>query len=586
MLFVLKWLTPYWKRHSARITVIILLGVLGSALGSVVPLFVKSVIDGLQQNISPALIIKYVLMLAGIAVLNGAINISAMMLRAWMNSRIEYEVRNTVFEHILRLDASFYRRYDAGDLLTRLTDDTEAKLTWFACSGVFRALQSSVRLVFVLGIMLWLNPALTLWAILPVPVFFAIVRMGHIIRTRSDSLQKAVSGVYASLDACFNGIKIVKANLKERVQEKLFLHKAQQQRDRQIELTRAVSLLGGLYSSVGYLSMVSVLLGGGGMVIDGKIGLGELMAFYFFAQMLIMPMIDLSNFAVSGKGAEASIMRLDELLKTRTRIVSPRKSRPLPHRLEEIEFKNVTCVSGFGRKLLDSISFRARAGQRIAVVGRIGCGKSTLLDLVPRLLEYDHGDITINGISVREFSPDDIRRITGFAPQSAVIFSESIADNIRMGRAMDDARIERALKTARLDGELCRFNGGLGMVAGTKGATLSGGQRQRVSVARAVAGEPWILVLDDCTSAMDANTEAALWAGLNGNLPNTVCLVATHRTQTIASSDHIIVLDGGRIAEQGRHEALMAAGGLYRKIYEHQKLAEELESSLAAKPRR
>ncbi|MDD4003771.1 MAG: ABC transporter ATP-binding protein [Elusimicrobiaceae bacterium] len=581
MFFVLKWLVPYWTRHPARIAVIVALGVLGSALGTAVPLFIKEVIDGLQRNLSAQVIIKYVLMLAGLAVVNGVINLSAMIQRAWMNSRIEYEVRNAVFEHIMRLDAGFFRRFSAGDLLTRLTDDTETKLTWFACSGVFRALQSVVRLVFVLALMLWLNPKLALWALAPVPVFFIVVRTGHVIRRKSDSLQKAMSGAYAALDSCFNGVRIVKANLKESAQEKIFAGMAKTQCEKQLDLTRSNALMGALFSSVGYLCMISVLLGGGRMVIDGRTGLGELMAFYFFAQMLVMPLIDLSNFAVSGRSAEASIMRLQELLSARSALTAAHRPRQLPARIAELEFKNVSCYApASGHKLLDKISFRAEAGQRIAVVGRIGCGKSTLLNLVPRLMEYDEGEITVNGISVREFSVEGLRSVTGYAPQNAVLFSESVRDNIEMGRPLEPARLARALHIAQLEGELPRLSGGLAAVAGTKGSILSGGQRQRVSVARAVAAGPRILVLDDCASAMDAGTEASFWAALSAAIPGAICLMATHRTRTIAAAHHILVLDSGRIVEQGRHDALMAAGGLYRKIYEHQKLAEEFEQQL------
>lgn len=580
MLFVLRWLAPYWKRHPARIAVIIALGTLGAALGTLVPLFVKAVIDGLARNMAGAAIMRYVLELGALAVLSGGVNLIAMVQRAWMNSRVEYEVRNTVFEHILRLDAGFYRRFGAGDLLTRLTDDTETKLTWFACSGVFRAMQALVRLVFALGLMLWLNPTLTVWALVPVPLFFIVTRTGHVIRRKADALQKAVAAVYAALDACFNGVKVVKANLKEAVQERIFAAGAAAQADRQIDLTRSNALLGGLFSSVGYVCMLAVLVGGGRMVMRGQTTIGELLAFYFFAQMLIMPLIDMSNFAVAGRAAETSILRLEELLSQKSALSVPRHPRALPARISELEFRSVSVIAG-GRKLLDGVSFNARAGQRVAVVGRIGSGKSTLLNLLPRLMEYDEGDILVNGFSVREYEPDALRSITAYAPQHPVLFTGTVLDNIELGRRLEKGKLERALAIAQLTDELPRLPDGLNTEVGAKGATLSGGQRQRVSVARAVAGGPRILVLDDCTSAMDAATENRLWRALAAEMPGVICVTATHRTQTIASSDHIVVLDNGRVAEQGRHTELMAAGGLYRKIYEHQKLAEEFESAAA-----
>lgn len=580
MLFVLGWLMPYWKRHPARIAVIIALGTLGAALGTLAPLFVKEVIDGLARNISGAVIMRYVLALAALAVLSGGVNLVAMIQRAWMNSRVEYEVRNTVFEHILRLDAGFYRRFGSGDLLTRLTDDTETKLTWFACSGVFRAMQAMVRLALALVLMLWLSPALTLWALAPVPLFFIVMRTGHVIRRKSDALQKAVSAVYAGLDACFNGVKVVKANLKESVQERIFAAGAAVQSDRQIDLTRSNALLGGLFSSVGYVCMLAVLVGGGRMVMRGQTTIGELLAFYFFAQMLIMPLIDMSNFAVAGRAAEASILRLEELLLQKSALVIPKHPRAIPARVAELEFKNVSVAVG-GRKLLDGVSFKVRAGQRVAVVGRIGSGKSTLLNLLPRLIEYDGGDILINGVSVREYAPDALRSVTAYAPQHPVLFAGTVLANIEMGRRLEKEKLELALSIAQLTDELLRLPDGLDTAVGARGATLSGGQRQRVSVARAVAGGPRILALDDCTSAMDAATENRLWSALAAGMPGVICVTATHRTQTIASSDHIVVLDNGRVAEQGRHDELMAAGGLYRKIYEHQKLAEEFESAAA-----
>ena len=581
MIFTLKWLYPYWKKHKPRILLIIIFGMIGAVLHVATPILIKNIIDGLSSNANYAYIRMNVLMILGVGFGIYLVDLIAMRSRAWMNIHLEWEFRQDAFSHILGLDQSFYHKYTTGDLVTRLIDDISKKMSWFSCSGVFRFLQSGFTLIAVISAMLYFNLSLTLWVLLPLPfMFFFSVKVGKALGKKYTHLQKTIAAIYDFLETCFTGVKVIKANSKEEAQCDYFVAKADEQKDAEIQAGRLDILFSYFFYYAGFLCIVILYAVGGNQVIDGKITLGELIAFQFYATMLVYPLMDISQFFVTGNRAGVSIKRVNELLKQKSKIHLPSKPESLSDEINTIEFKKVSfTVAEDNSYLLKDISFSAEKGQRIAIVGKIGCGKTSLLKLILRLEEYSDGMIKINDLDIRKIDIKSLRGKISFVSQEAYIFSDTILNNITMGRKdISKEAIEKAVKVSQLKQDMNKFPKKLNTFVGTRGLSISGGQKQRLSLARALSINPEILVLDDATSAMDALTEENFWRIFKKEFPQTLCLLATHRIKTIENSDHILTLSGGKIAEQGKHKELMKANGLYKEIYEREKLEEELHN--------
>ncbi|MCG2726668.1 MAG: ABC transporter ATP-binding protein/permease [Elusimicrobia bacterium] len=582
MIFTLKWLYPYWKNHKPRVLLIIIFGMAGAALHIATPILIKNIINGLSANANYAYIRMNVLLILAVGFAIYFINLIAMRSRAWMNIRLEWEFRQNVFEHIIGLDQSFYHKYTTGDLVTRLMDDISKKISWFACSGVFRFLQSGFTLVAVISAMFYFNLFLALWILLPLPFMFAFsVIVGRMLTKQYNLLQNTISSIYDFLETVFTGVKVIKANSKEKAQCDYFSIKADEQKEAEIHTGRLDIIFSYFYYYAGFLCIVILYAVGGGQVIDGKITLGELIAFQFYAAMLVFPLMDISQFFVAGNRAGVSIRRVNELLKQKSKIRFSHKPEFLNEKIYKIKFKNISFSAPPDNSyLLKDINFSADKGQRIAIVGKIGCGKTSLLKLILRLEEYSDGTIDINEKDIRKIDIKALRGKISFVSQEAYIFSDTILNNIIMGRKdISKDAIEKAIEVSQLKQDMHKFPKGLNTFVGTRGLSISGGQKQRLSLARALSINPEVLVLDDATGAMDALTEENFWQIFKEEFPETICLLATHRIKTIEKSDHIITLSSGKIAEQGKHKDLMADGGLYKEIYEREKLKEEMRDT-------
>jgi ATP-binding cassette subfamily B protein len=560
---------------------IVALGVVSAAAQVVMPLVMRHLVDGLKAGFTYGFILRDAALILGAGLGVALVNFFAIRNRAWMNMRLEWEIRQAVFEHIVRLDSGFYHRYPTGDLVTRLVDDVQEKLSWFACSGVFRAVQSGVTFAAALIAMLGLHAGLTLWAVVPLPFLLLFhIKVRRLISERFSAVQKAISAIFSFLEACFSGIRVVKANRKEACQRELFSAKVLAQRDAEVAAARVHAAFGAFFHNGGIAGTVLVFLVGGLQVMEGRITLGDLIAFQFFAAMLVWPVFDIGNFVVSGRRAGVCVGRLVEMLDATTTVVDPLSPAPARPGPGAVEFSGVSYrPSQEAPELLRGVSFTARAGQRVAVVGRLGSGKSLLLALLPRLMDPSSGRILVNESDIRDLGVGDWRSRIGYAPQEPVIFSGTLRENVSLGRpGIGDQEVAEALSAAQMAAEVASWPKGVGTLVGPRGLTLSGGQKQRTAVARAIAGRPPILLLDDCTSAMDADTEDRLWEALRTFLPGSLQVFITHRPKTIASADLILAVENGAVAQAGTHDALMRAGGVYREIYQRSKLEDELKN--------
>lgn len=589
----IKWLWTFYMRFKPAFTGLVLLTPVHALVIIMKPVVFRNIFDSLRNG--PDSLAKYsdplttflvgrgwttagelTWVFVGLASIAVLIYLLLQNLRAWMNCRLEMEFRQQVFTDISDFGPRFYGKYSVGDMVTRLSDDVAEKLSWFACSGIFRFYEAMMLVIFGVAVMVTLNPNLTLYTLAPLPVLIILYRASASrLDRRYDWLQSRITRLYDIMDACFSGIRVIKAYRQEKSQRRIFGEAVEVRRTAEIQAIKSQTVIESFYMYVWEFGLILALIAGGYMVIHDQITLGEYLAFDFFVMLMIMPMLDIGQFLVKGLQSAVSIDRLMELQNNHeTR--SQTGSASLPSEVKgDVSFESVSLSLDGKRKILDQVSFDVTAGSTIALVGKVGSGKSWAVNLIPRLIDPDSGSVTLDGRDLREFDITQLRGIVGYVSQEPMLFSDTIENNVRFGR--DEIKSEDlnwAIEIAQLRSEIEKFPKGLQTPVGARGVTLSGGQKQRVAMARALCGKPRILILDDCTSALDARTEDRLWEALQ-NLPfATTAFIITHRTATLRNVDRILVFDQGRIIQDGAHADLIKTKSVYAELYKQDELAE------------
>lgn len=532
---------------------------------------------GAAMGLSPAGAFAVTLVLLGLFA--GLLYAFVQSHRAWMNLKLEWLFRQSTFNSVTTKGPDFFNRFRTGDLVTRMTDDVAEKLSWFACSGIFRLYEALIMVAFVITMMASINGTLTLWSAGPLPILIVVFFFSSsVLDKRYGHLQTRISRFNDVMEACFSGIRVVKAYAREDGQKSKFEDAVLDRQDAEISTIKAMTVVESMYYYIWQLGIIIVLIGGGYMAINSGLSVGKLGAFIYYTVYLIFPMFDIGQFLVKSRQSAVSINRLTELGDMPPLVMDngDLDGDGTPHgrlTFEKVDFAFPDAT----RKIVDGIDFEIEAGQTVALVGRVGAGKSWLINLIPRLVDPTGGQIKLDGIELTRFRLEDLRRNIGYVPQEPVLFSDTVRNNITFGREdVDDELLEWAIEVAQLKDEIVTFPKGLDTEIGTRGMSISGGQKQRLALARALVGKPRILILDDCTSALDSRTESALWDRLHEVMPDMSSILITHRPDTLERADQVFVMDDGRIVERGTHAQLIKADGQYAKIYRRSQLAEEV----------
>ncbi len=501
--------------------------------------------------------------------------------RAWMNCRSEWFFRQQSFDDATSKGPNFFNKYRTGDLITRMTDDVAEKLSWFTCSGIFRFYEALLGVSFIVAMMLSIDPSLTLWTAGPFPILIIIFfASSSLLDKRYDLLQASISKFNDVMEACFSGIRVVKAYVREKAQKKKFMETAQARRKAEINAIMVTTVVDSLYGYIWQLGVVMVLLAGGYRVLFSDLSMGNMATFIYYTVWLVFPMFDIGQFLVKSRQSAVSINRLQELENVPAMInenggksvqaaVNGRLS------FESIEFS----FDGAAQKIIDNVSFEVNAGKTVALVGRVGSGKTWLINMVPRLVDPSSGVVRLDGMDLRDYPVAELRKMIGYVPQEPSLFSDSIKNNILFGREdIPETILDWAIDVAQLKEDIESFPKGLETEIGTRGVSISGGQKQRLGLARALVGKPKVLILDDCTSALDSRTEAALWDRLHQVLPDMTSIIITHRPDTLEKVDMIYVMEDGKIVENGTHNDLMKKSGDYARIYRRYQLEEQVSA--------
>ncbi|HCD86745.1 MAG TPA: ABC transporter [Algoriphagus sp.] len=498
-----------------------------------------------------------------------------------MSRRIEYDMKNEIFEKYQNLSLSFYRKNSTGDLMARITEDV-SRVRMYLGSAIMYGLNLLILFPLVISYMIMVNPELTLYSLLPLPVLsISIYFVNNLINERSEKIQRSLSNLSTFTQEAFSGIRVLKAFVRENDSVRDFSDASEEYKVKSIRLTRVNALFFPLIMALVGISTIITVYIGGLQVINGDIGYGVIAEFILYVNMLTWPVTSLGWVTSIVQRAAASQTRINEFLDEQNNIISTEDAKDEIH--GTIEMKDLSFVyPDSGVKALDQVSFSIQSGQTLGIIGTTGSGKSTIANLLMRMYDPAKGQILIDGKPIESFDISHLRKNIGYVPQDVFLFSDTIGNNIAFGLDHTEKEIiEQAAKDADVYKNIVDFPKGFETMLGERGITLSGGQKQRVSIARAIAKEPKILILDDCLSAVDTKTENVILNALKKIMKNRTSVIISHRVSSAKLADQIIVLDDGKIIERGNHQSLMEQKGVYAELYEKQTQAgESVDSDL------
>lgn len=487
-----------------------------------------------------------------------------------MSRRVEYDLKNEVFDHYQTLPLSFYRRNNTGDLMARISEDV-SKVRMYVGPAIMYGINMFTLFVMVIPFMYSINPTLTLYSLIPLPLLsVSIYFVNNIINKRSEEIQRSLSGLSTFVQEAFSGIRVIKSFVREEDIAKEFNSASDDYKNKSLKLAFVQALFFPLIMGLIGLSVILTVYIGSVEVFEGAISTGNIAEFIIYVNMLTWPVTSLGWITSIIQRAAASQRRINEFLETKNEIISTENiERTIAGK---VAFEKVSFTyPDSGIVALKEVSFEVSPGESIAIIGTTGSGKSTIANLICRMYNVDEGALKIDDISIEKYALGTVRSQIGYVPQDVFLFSDTIAENIAFGKdQMDFEEVKRAAADADLLDNIDGFPNGFETRVGERGITLSGGQKQRVSIARAIAREPKILILDDALSAVDTKTENAILNAMARIMIGRTSVIISHRVSSAKLTDKVVMLDDGYVVESGSHDALLKKNGAYKALHDKQ----------------
>ncbi|HCQ14435.1 ABC transporter ATP-binding protein [Flavobacterium sp.] len=582
----LQYLNKYFIKYKYRF----LLGILITIAAQIFRLFTpklisksfKAIEDYHDKNLSNELIkselIQNILLVVGTTIIAGILTFLMRQTLIVMSRHIEFDLKNEVFKHYEVLDQNFYKKNRTGDLMSRISEDV-GKVRMYVGPAVMYTINTLITFTIVIIYMYNESKILTLYTLLPLPILsFIIFKISVIINKRSTIFQQYLSKISSYTQEIFSGIRVVKAYSLEEQHQKNIINLAEESKSKSMSLANVQSFFGPLMVTLIGVSNLVVIYFGGMMYIDGTIkSIGTIAEFILYVNMLTWPVATIGWVSSLVQEAEASQKRINEFLKIEPEIKNTNPNHSIIK--GEIEFRNVSFTyEDTNITALKNVSFIVNKGETLAILGKTGSGKSSILTLITRMYDIKEGSILMDGTPLADLNLYDLRNSIGIVPQDAFLFSDSIKNNIKFGKEnATNEEVFEAAKKAVVHDNIINFNNQYETVLGERGITLSGGQKQRVSIARAIIKDPEILLLDDCLSAVDTETEEQILNNLLEISKDKTTIIVSHRVSSAKNADKIIILDEGRIIQQGSHNQLVNQDGYYKELYYKQLSEKEVQ---------
>lgn len=581
----LQYLNKYFVKYKYHF----LLGIVITIIAQIFMLFTpklisksfKAIEEAHKSHVSVAIIksglIDNILLIIGSTIIAGFLTFLMRQTLIVMSRHVEFDLKNEVFRQYENLDQNFYKQNRTGDLMNRISEDV-GKVRMYVGPAVMYTINTIIRFAIVIIYMYNVSPRLTLYTLLPLPILsYVIFKLSVEINIRSTIFQQYLSKVSSFTQEVFSGIRVIKAYSLENQNQENIENLAQESKMKSMKLAKVQSLFGPLMVTLIGVSNLVVIYFGGMMYIDGTIqSIGTIAEFILYVNMLTWPVASIGWVSSMIQEAEASQKRINEFLKIEPEIKNTSNENSIIN--GEIEFKNVTFTyDDTNIEALKDVSFKVNKGETLAILGKTGSGKSTILSLITRMYDVKNGQILMDNKPLQILNLFDLRNSIGIVPQDAFLFSDSIKNNIKFGdeNATDEQVIEAA-KKAVVHKNISKFKHQYETILGERGITLSGGQKQRVSIARAIIKNPEILLLDDCLSAVDTETEEKILHNLLDFTKNKTTIIVSHRISSAKNADNILILDQGEIIQQGSHNQLVNQEGYYKELYYKQLSEKEL----------
>lgn len=492
-----------------------------------------------------------------------------------MSRHIEFDQKNEVFQHYLKLDANFYKTHETGDLMNRMAEDV-SRVRMYTGPAIMYLINLIALISLSVYYMVKKNAELSLYVLAPMPILaITIYFVNNIIHKKSEEVQAKLSDLTTNAQQSYSGIRVIKSFVQEKAMLRFFQTNSEQYRTSATALYKVEAIYFPIMGLIIGISTLLVILVGGLKYMEGQINFGDMAAFIMYLTMLAFPVSAIGWVASTIQRAAASQQRLNEFLLTKTNIPSPVDG--VKNKLEgDVEFENVSFVYPHtGIVALKDFNLHIKKGEKVAIIGRTGSGKSTIAQLLLRFYDPSKGTVRIDGKEIKQLELQHYRSQVSYIPQEVFLFSDTIANNIAFGTGNNtEEEIKTAAMSASVHRDIQAFPQGYQTMVGERGVTLSGGQKQRISIARALVKDPGLIIMDDCLNAVDARTEKEILTHLATYLQHKTAIVITHRIFSLLQFDRIIVMDNGRIAEQGTHEELLQQQGLYAELYNRQQLEE------------